>query len=329
MFVDPAALGPNSSKTTTKYFSSMTSRYFALNELEIKFVSADLRVPKSKDMCSRICKDLAAEIRSYLEAVGDAYEGNPEQMSTFILNVFELWVHMGKCATAVHPLLLEYHPFIEPEILDVLLLSRLHDMRRLQAIQQYLHDRCFQVKRHISIFAHTQADCFASQYFIECDKYENMGKLDDLHNRIDAASTRARHSKEKQLQKVNQEYSDRTEKMMQILCTQKRHPDGSHDIRGCRHCWHVRSRRRLKIQVHEDFLSEDPYQRRITLFELEPPATFSTYRSVTWEIINCLSPKIASKPDKAPEVLLSNYSQLKVYNVNSETFSLASKKNLI
>lgn len=325
VLVDPAALGPNSSKTTTEYFSSMTSRYSALDELEIKIESADFRVPKSKDMCSRICKDLAAEIRGYLEAVGDTYEGNPEQMSTFILNVSELWMRMDKCATAVHPLLLEYHPFIEPEILDVLLLSRLHDMRRLQAIQQYLHGRCLQAKMHISIFAETQANCFASQYFIKCDKSENMGKLYELHDHIDAASTRARDSKEKELQKVNQEYSDRTEKMVQILCTQKRHPDGSHDIRGCTHCWHVRSRRRLKIQVHEDFLPKDPYQRRITLFELKPPPTFSTYRSATWEIINCLSPKIASKPDEAPEVLLGSYSQLKIYNMKSEAFSLASK----
>lgn len=325
VFVDPAALGPNSSKTTTDYFSSMTLRYSALDEMEIKFESADLRVPRSKDKCFRVCKDLAAEIRSYMEAVGDAYEGNPEQMSTFILNVFERWVHMDKCATAVHPLLLEYHPFIEPEIFDVLLLSRLHDMRRLQAIQQYLHGRCTQAKRHISIFADTLSDCFASQYLIDCDKSENMGKLYALHDRIDAASTRARDFKEKELQKVNQEYSDRTEKIIQTLCTQKRHPDGSHDIRGCTHCWHVRSRRRLKIQVHEDFLSKDPYQRRTTLFELNPPPTFSTYRSVTWEIINCLSPKTASKPDKAPEVLLGSYSQLKDYYMNSETFSLASK----
>lgn len=325
VFVDPIALGPNSSKTTTEYFSSMTSRYSALDKLEKNFESTDLSVPKSKDMCSRICKDLAAQIRGYLEAVGNAYEGNPEQMSIFILNVFELWVHIDKCATFVHPLLHEYHPFIEPEILDVLLLSRLHDMRRLQVIQQYLHGRCIRAKRHISIFADTQADCFASQYFINYDKSENMGKLYELHDRIDAASTRARGSKEKELQKVNQEYIDRTEKMKEILCTQKRHLDGSHDIKGCKHCWHLRSRRRLKIKVHEDFLPKDPYQRRITLFELNPPSTFSTYRSVTWEIINCLSPKIASKSDEAPQVLLGSYSQLEIYNMNSETFSLASK----
>ncbi|KAL4784729.1 hypothetical protein BJX76DRAFT_356715 [Aspergillus varians] len=326
VFVDSTALGPNSRKTTTEFFRDMTLRYSALDEMEMKFESAYLGVPSSKQLCSHICNCLAVEIRGYVEAVGDAYEGNPEQMGSFILNVFERWVRMDKCAAVVHPLLLEYQPFVKPEILDVLLLSRLHDMQRLQAIQQYLHARCIQAKRKISIFADTQDHCFASQYFVDYDKAENEGKLYELHDRIDAASTQARRSKERELQRVNQEYSNRTEKIMQLSCTQKRNPDGSHDIRGCTHCWHVRCRRRLKIQVHEDFLPNDPYQRRIAVFELDPPLTFSTYRSLTWDVMNCLFPKIPSKPDEAPEVLLGSYSQLRVYNINSEAFSLASKK---
>lgn len=319
LIVDPAVLGPNSSKATTKFFGSLTSRYFTLEELEVSIESAPREVSSSRDECSHRCSDIATEICNYLEAVGDAYEGNPEQMSAFILNIFELWVQMDKCATVVYPLMTEYHPCFEPEMLDVLLLTHPRDMQRLQAIQEYLHYRCTEATRRISIFADPQDGCFASRCF------EDTGKLHGLQKRVNAASIKVRDAKLQELQEVNRDYKDRTEKMAQTVCTQRRNPDGSHDIRGCTHCWHVRCRRRLKIQVHEDFLPKNISQRRAVLFELWPPAAFSAYRSATWEIINCLSPEIAPNPEEAPEMLLGDYSQLKVYNKSSKAFSLASR----
>lgn len=319
LVIDPAALGPNSSKATTKFFGSLTSRYFALEASEMSIESAARNVTGCRDDCSQRCKEISTQIRGYLDAVGDAYEGNPEQMGTFILNMFEQWVHMDRCATAVYPLLLEYHPCFEPEMLDVLLLSRLDDMRRLQVIQQYLHGRCTQAKKRITIFADPQDGCFAARFF------EDTEKLHGLEKRVDTASMKSRDAKKIELQEVNHDYRDRTEKMTQTLCTQRRNPDGTHVIRGCTHCWHVRSRRRLKIQVHEDFLPKSISQKRAVLFELCPPSAFAAYRNATWEIINCFSPKIAPNPEEAPEMLLGDYSQLKVYYRNSEAFSLASK----
>lgn len=66
-------------------------------------------------------------------------------------------------------------------------------------------------------------------------------------------------------------------------------------------------------------------QKRTVLFELSPPAAFAAYRSSTWEIINCFSPKFLPILEEAPEMLLGNYSQLKVHYRNSEAFYLASK----
>lgn len=135
--------------------------------------SAAREVPCTQDDCSQRCKDTSTQIRGYLEAVGNAYRGKLEQMGTFILNVFEQWVHTDKCAAVVYPLLLEYYPYFEPEMLDVLLLSRLEDMRHLQAIQQYLHGRSNRAKKRITIFANPQGCCFAARCFEDTENFDD------------------------------------------------------------------------------------------------------------------------------------------------------------
>lgn len=328
--VDAASLGPNSSKATTKFFDSLTTQYFKLEDMEESIEFALRILPSSQKQCEKLCLDMAAQIRCYLYAVEDAYEGNTEQISTYILNIFELWVHMDKCATVVHPLLREYHPCFEPEMLDVLLLSRLKDMQRLQAIQQYIHGRCTQAGMRQNVFTDPEeGGCFANRYF-DFDQSWHLQSINQLQKRIETASSTAKKSKEKELQAVNDQYKYRTEKMGQTACTQRRHPDGSHDICGCSHCWHVRCRRRLEIQIHEDFLplrntKRDIIQKRAIMLELDPPAAFSAYRDATWEIINHLCPQTDPKRREAPEMLLKDYSQLRRFNKSRDNFSLASR----
>lgn len=149
---------------------------------------------------------------------------------------------MDKCATSLYPFLLEYNPCFKPDMLDVLLLSRLDNMWRLQNIQQYLHGRCTQAKKRITILADPQDGCFAARYF------EHTEKLHGLEKRVNTASIKSRDAKKMELQEMNRDYRDRTEKMSQTFCTQRRSPDGTHKIHGCTHCWHVRSRRRPKFK---------------------------------------------------------------------------------
>lgn len=328
--VNPATVDPNSSRVTTEFFDSMGKQYFFLEELnmDIESESSIYKAPKYPSECDNQCMGMATRICNYLDAVGSAYDNNTEQMSTFILNTFDLWVRMDKCATVVYPLLREYHPFLEPEMLDVLLLPRLHDLQRLQGIQQYISIRCAQAKKRMNIFADPAKGCFADRYF-ESDQSKGVSKLRNLQANIECASSKARESKKKKLKSVNDEYSNRTENMRETTCTQRRCLDGTHDIKGCTHCWHVRCRRRLKIDVHEDFLPQGDshkkiIQRRVITFELNPPAAFSAYRNATWQIMNrlCFSAALVTKTK--PEVLLGEYSQLKCYNNNSGDLSLAS-----
>lgn len=73
--------------------------------MEMSIESALRSVPNSQKQREKQCLDVASQIRRYLDVVGDAYEGSIEQISTYILIIFELWVHMDKCTTVAHPLL--------------------------------------------------------------------------------------------------------------------------------------------------------------------------------------------------------------------------------
>jgi hypothetical protein len=323
--VDLSTFGAITRKTTSQYHSTLLKRYCELQDLETKFQGVADEVPSvSRTDCELKCVETADKICGYIKAVGDAYKGDSEQMSIFMLNVFELWVLMDKCAVRVNTLLPQYHPVFESRMLDILLLTHLHDMKRLQNIQNYMYSRCVNAISSLDIFADPQEGCFADQYF-EHGESESVRRLEDLETSIEAASMASREEKEREMKRVNADYNDRTEKMMESACTQRRTPDGKHDIRGCTHCWHVRSRRRLGISIHEDFLhNNDVVQRRCTLFELGIPRAFSAYRKATWEILLFLIPTIQPKSSQAPEKMLKDYSQLASYYGRPSDFSLAS-----
>ncbi|KUL85151.1 hypothetical protein ZTR_06218 [Talaromyces verruculosus] len=322
--IDYSFLDPVTRKTNSQHHTALLKRYCELQDLETKFegVADDVLSISQADSESK-CTETANKICGYINAVGDAYKGDGEQMSIFMLNVFELWVLMDKCAVRMNPLIPQYHPVFEPKMLDVLLLTRLHDMRRLQSIQKYLYSRCVNANSALDIFADPQEGCFADRYF-QHGESDSVQRLKDLEAGIESASTAAREDKEREMKQVNAAYNDRTENIMQTACTQRITAEGKHDIRGCTHCWHVRSRRRLEISVHEDFLHDkDVVQRRCTLFELDIPQAFSAYRKATWEILLFLIPAIQSK-SSAPEKTLKDYSQLASYYHRPSSFSLAS-----
>ncbi|KAF7596479.1 hypothetical protein BBP40_001351 [Aspergillus hancockii] len=207
--IDPATLDQNCKKDTTKEFADLTSRYAALAEKELAIENNVYKLPKSKAEGEALCMDLARQIQDYMCAVGDAYADDPEQMSVCILSIFELWIHMDKCATVAYPLLADYHPWLTPELLDVLLLSRLNNMERLQGIQKHLEERSRRATmQNMTIFSDPAPGGFADRYF-GLQEAEDLRKL---QQKIEEKSLRARHRKEEELEEVNAEYLDLTEK---------------------------------------------------------------------------------------------------------------------
>ncbi|PWY88271.1 hypothetical protein BO70DRAFT_419943 [Aspergillus heteromorphus CBS 117.55] len=323
--VDPALVVESARGSTTQQFSSILTRYTLLAELELGLESGTRKIPVSKDAAEGVCIQIADKIGHYMATVADTYVEDPEQLGLFILNLFDLWVYLDKCATVAYPLLTEYHTGFPPELLDVLLVSRLADLKRLQNVQTYLHKRCTgAVKAKMTIFADPCPGCLADRY-LDLPIGNNLAELQE---RIETASLAAREQKVLELFKLKKEYDSLKEKEMGNPCTQKRKDDGTHDIRGCTHCYYVRCRGRMTIDIHEDFLppNTNMAEKRAIVFELGIPKAFSAYRTITWEITNKLSTLTSFKSGREPEILLHEYSLLADHRKagSSPSLSLAS-----
>ncbi|KAH8424803.1 uncharacterized protein LDX57_002546 [Aspergillus melleus] len=297
----------------TQQFRDLTSAYSLLAQAELTIETKAHSCPVDRTSAERLCRAYANEITQYLTLVGDAYLSDPEQMSIFILTLFELWVDMDKSATIAYPVLKRFHPEFNPDLLDVILLSRFTDLERLQRIQCHLHASCSQATASDStIFSDPAPGCFADKFFDQ----ENSSVLDMLLLQIEAACLVSRKKKVSELEQVNAQFHELTEKRATSTCTERQNDDGSHDIRGCSYCYYLRRRKRLKIQVHEDFLppASQVAERRAVAFEMEMPKAISAYRNTTWEILNTLCPQAEKPPTASPECLLEDYSPLARYN---------------
>ncbi|CBF79793.1 hypothetical protein AN7637.2 [Aspergillus nidulans FGSC A4] len=326
-FIEPCHLDSIVTSSTTKQFAALTKRYSVLADREAAIASDAFELPSAPEAITKQCIDLASSIGDYMETVGDAYDDDPEQFSLFILSIFDMWVAMDRAAIKAYPVLKDFHPWFNPELLDVLLLERLKDMRRLQSIQFHLQSRCTEAKYgKMTIFGDPMPGCFAERYFDS----PSAGPLHKLRQRILKASQEAEDYKRKELEEINRSFTHLTDKLRSTSCTFLRNPDGSHDIRGCIHCYYLRSRRRLKIDVHENYLPFDlrgEVQQKAILFELQTPKALAAYREVTWNIVNRLCAKPSPSDKGNPELLLADYTQLKIYREKrAGTFSLASPK---
>lgn len=277
---------------------------FSLSQFEIDVENGHFVQQLTESGHGKACIDLCQKLDQYVELVGSTYDGNPEQKSIMVLTVMELWMRLEQRATAIFGLLLAFAPGLAPDVLDVLQLPRLSDMRRLQRIQEYLRDRqekCSFTKR--TIFDDPSKGCFAERYFDESDD----GTLTELHQRIKDASERARVAKEKEWEKMSEEYEQMERRIAEGTCV---YTDSEHDYKRCTKCYLRRCARRMCIAVHERFLPSNPVHAKAVVFELCCPPAFSAYRNATWKVLSTLSqPKLADSFE--PRLRLEDYEPLK------------------
>ncbi|TVY94359.1 hypothetical protein LAWI1_G000351 [Lachnellula willkommii] len=170
---------------------AFADRYSSLSEFEINMEQTSAEpTPTSEADCEERCISLAENIEDYLVAVGNAYDGNPEQKSTMLLTIMELWVSMEKCAIKLFVLLRDFDPVFPTEILDVLHISSPKDMRRLQNIRSYLKDSPIR-------------GCFGERYFEES---EGSLEMKDLYRQIEDRAEEERQNKEQEWQSKSADY---------------------------------------------------------------------------------------------------------------------------
>ncbi|ROW07311.1 hypothetical protein VMCG_03763 [Cytospora schulzeri] len=299
-----------------KQVQEFTRRYFDLAEVERSIEKDATRLVNdeaSHDQPMDRCVELAEYICEYFEKVGtDSYASNPELMSTFVLNVFDLWVLMDIVALRACPLLRDYHPVFTPQLLDCLQLPNARDFARLQAIQQHLHqriDRC-RFKSYDVFTGFESADSFASKYVAESTA------LQVLRRQIEMASDDAQEEKEEEWQEALEECEELSQNIAELACICTfAGEDGKRtqeDIMSCKQCYFWRKRNRLEIKVHEDFLPSHNSRKSSIVFELAIPREIEAYRNVTFRIIRDLAwPSEVTKT--TPPLLLENFSQLQPY----------------
>ena len=77
-------------KGTLEQVTLFTDRYFKLAGIESDIVQNPKPAPSSTIDCKAHCLELSRYIGDLFTGVGDTYKSNPEEMSLFILNVFDL-----------------------------------------------------------------------------------------------------------------------------------------------------------------------------------------------------------------------------------------------
>ncbi|KAH8589073.1 hypothetical protein B0O99DRAFT_523793 [Bisporella sp. PMI_857] len=320
---DPASLHiPPSGDGTMEQVTKFTDRYSSLARLEKGIEKERALSPEPVVDFEARCVQLAKSIVDVFTVVGDAYDSNPEQMSILILNLFDLWVQMDKCAIRACPLLCDYAPAFSPELLDVLHLPTLSSMQRLQDIQSHLRSRCGNCRfTHKTIFSEPDGNCFAARYVEQC------APLRRLQERIEKASSKSRGNKESEWNNACRKYDDLSREIKSGVCVCTTNYDGSRNVKGCTKCWRWRCRKKMKIGIHEDFLPKNGAQRAAVVLELGIPSFLAAYRNATFRIFSDLGHPSKPGSSSPPAMLLKEYSQLQRYIESTvDGVSLASAK---
>ncbi|PQE19818.1 p-loop containing nucleoside triphosphate hydrolase protein [Rutstroemia sp. NJR-2017a WRK4] len=305
-----------------KQVEEFANRCFNQAELEARIEEDPSLTPKSATDCQNRCIDLAKSIDNLFNTTGNFYDAIPEQTSIFILNLFELWVRMDECAVKACPLLLDYAPAFASKLLDVLQLPTLSYMQRLQRIQLHLSKRYEEAQYpYTTFFCKLDEDCFATNFV------EQSPKLCKLRKEIENASKVSRERKKTEWTKACEQYDKLTQKIADGTCTCSIGDDGNRNVKGCTKCWQKRTRKRMKISTHEDFLPEDMVQKAAVVFELGIPSFLAAYRDATFRIFSDLGHPHKPDTSSSPAMLLKDYSQLQRYIASVPNgISLASTK---
>ncbi|KAK0740027.1 hypothetical protein B0T18DRAFT_490812 [Schizothecium vesticola] len=238
------------------------------------------------------------------------------------LEFFDLWTQMDECAVSACPLLAEYHPAFRAELLDVLQIPTLKDMERLQRIQEYLRDRCVGSRfGEKTMLSSPDRDCFAARFM------SGSAALGDLQRKVVAESERSKARAEASWRKACDKYDKLTNKIFSCVCACiKPRPKGLPMSRRCDWCKNRRSRNKLKVKIHEDFLPSDPSLSAAVVFELATPDYLAAYRDATWTIVRELAhPDRPPIPSPSPKIRLGEYQPLKLFTkTDSRSISIAS-----
>ncbi|KAL0769500.1 hypothetical protein CaCOL14_008808 [Colletotrichum acutatum] len=296
--------GEGSVEAPKDHLSHYAQRYHTLINTETELLAS------TKGSCAQISQ----QIFDYIHTAIPLYEGNAEQKSQMLLTVMELWIKMDSIACASFPLLTDFHPMFYPQMLDVLLLPQLMDMRRLSMLQDLLSARVKKASAsRRNIFEDPSPGCFAERYYKESS---DGPALKDFHGAIIELANNMRDQKQREWKKKSKEYDELISRIDISACTYifdeyNPHSRGYHD-RNCSRCSMMEKAQSMRINIFEDPLPSDPVIARAVIFELVCPKEYAAYRDTTWWLLRRIATHFDDK-GIPPRCILRDYLQLKSF----------------
>jgi len=204
-------------------------------------------------------KVIASCIQQYYTSAKDLYKANPEDNSIMILTIMDLWVALDRIAIHQCPLLKEYSPEIPSNFLHSILLHRSSGLKRALRIEEYLSGRHKEALGVTSVFSNSFDDsCFAVKAFRAS---EDLQHLDD---RITTLIRRAPVTERAKCGTPTSQY-----RMFEFLL---------------RHTFDMGDKLIDAPALERSFLLSVP--THLIAFELSPPRAFSSWRDMTYMILN-------------------------------------------
>ena len=252
---------------------------------------------------------LASCVEQYFSSAKEIYGADPEENSTMILTIMDLWKALDTLTIRQCPLLASYSPEIPGDFLHPLLLHRSGSLLRAKLIEEYILRRHEEASCSISIFSDRATESsFAVQY------YRDSPQLRQLHTDIKQRAQREREEKRAELRVMN---AKRQSLKNEASAMEHTHYWGR---RHCEKCQTNDEANGLEISVHEWPLPQEPQktlQAQSVVFEISPPRAFSTWREITYKILYDIgTPDIDDYTE--PKLPLDKYSGLRGWAVHHE-----------
>ncbi|KAF7676522.1 hypothetical protein GT037_006027 [Alternaria burnsii] len=304
------------SKTSVKPYMKAVSSHIASSKLveDVIFPAKQSTQPEGL-----LAIQMSRVIRDYVARISTMDLAYPNQKSQHLLHVMELWVLMDQDAVACYPLLKEYHPGFDADILDPIQLLTREEMIRSKEVRKYLHSR-YRARSNAeskTIFDDPADDCFAVQYY---NREDPQGELPVIREEIEQAAEVARDAKSVEWEKKSKHHAQTINKRNEKECIYDTSVgwDGTTQSRHRRPCdWHDlhNEAKAFRIQIHEHPLPSYEPAVKAALFELQCPEVFAAYRDATWLLLSKLCNQTIEKLDRIS--LIREYSQLRQYVNNT------------
>jgi hypothetical protein len=198
-------------------FAIKSLQFMSLSAYEEQYVDPACRGMNLSDNAISRCIFLGTTIQGYIDTIQDAYDVYPDLMSKALLRLMELWVEMDRACSVLYPLIGDFHPAFEAKMFDVLQLQSLHELERLQFVQEYIEARCcgWNGEGSKTIFDTPAHDSFASRYYDESGDSEDLAELRCV---IEEKAEKDRIAKEAEWRKLSAHHEKLMRKIAESSC---------------------------------------------------------------------------------------------------------------